>query len=489
MVFSSLEFVFFFLPLSLLAYLIVPAALRNTVLLVSSLCFYAWGAQLFVFILLASIAANYCLGLLADSAVNAVGKRPSQQRQIAIWASVFSNLALLGYFKYANFFVTELSPVLVKLGIDSPHWVEIALPIGISFFTFQSMSYVLDIAQGRSRALRNPIDFAMYVALFPQLIAGPIVRFHVIEAQLRARNIDVTGMAEGFMRFGYGLCKKVLVADPAGAVAEAVFDAPAGSLTTSMAWLGAISYTIQIYFDFSAYSDMAIGLGRLFGFKFPENFNNPYSATSVTDFWRRWHITLSQWFRDYVYIPLGGSRTRPSRMYTNLAIVFLLTGIWHGASWTFIAWGAYHGALLVIERVSGLRDAPVARSRLVGRRALTLLLVILGWVLFRAINFDQALEFYHKMFVFHGMTLSSAVTVALSNKNTLVLALSMLVFVLPGNWSGYQWLTGLPRAHDNTRPLRRLWWLKPCLLLFILFPYAVAQMASGTFSPFLYFRF
>lgn len=485
MVFSSLEFVFFFLPLSLLAYFVAPRVLKNSVLLLASLLFYLWGAGSFVLVLLLSIGLNYCFGLLAEQSLS--NPERAAWRKPALIASVLTNVGLLAYFKYANFFVDEINRTLAVFGHAELNWVAVVLPIGISFFTFQSMSYVFDIARGESKALKNPIDFALYVALFPQLIAGPIVRYKLIETQLRQRKSDVEALAEGGSRFIYGLCKKVIVADPAGAIAHIAFSTPASDMTSATAWLGAIAYTVQIYFDFSAYSDMAIGIGRMLGFRFPENFHNPYTALSITDFWRRWHITLSNWFRDYVYIPLGGSRGSEGRTYFNLSMIFLLTGIWHGANWTFIVWGAYHGALLIIERVTDQRVTS-ADHQVFLRRAITLFLVIIGWVIFRADNIDQAFNFYWHMFVWNELAVGDELRQALYGREMLVTALACLIVFLPRDWSGFRWLTAAiwsPKTSEQS-------WLasgRTCVFLALAVPYAIILLSASTFSPFLYFRF
>ena len=461
-------------------YFVVPPAIRNLTLLVSSLVFYAWGAGGFVLYLLLSVLVNFFLGLLADKVAN------HSETRVRLWVpvslSVICNLSMLGYFKYANFFVDQMNFLLLLGEHDAILWSEVILPIGISFFTFQSMSYTFDIARGESRALNNPLDFCLYVALFPQLIAGPIVRYHLIERELRSRSIATEDVYYGSLRFLYGLTKKVVVADSAGAVAEAAFSLPASEITTATAWLGALAYTIQIYFDFSAYSDMAIGLGRILGFRFPENFNRPYSAYSVTDFWRRWHMTLSNFFRDYVYIPMGGSRVTSMRMYFNLGLVFLLTGIWHGANWTFVLWGVYHGILLVIERVSNQRVTTARPVSGIFRRAITLILVVVGWVLFRSDDVQEAAAFYLAMFAMDNWTLAPEVLRTLTNKNAAILLLACLVFVLPGSFSGFRWLF----IADNSLVIK---WTKFAGFFLLVVPYCILQVFAGTFSPFLYFQF
>lgn len=471
-VFSSIEFLFFFLPAAIAAYFLTPRPARNYTLLAASLLFYTWGGGGLVLILLASIGLNYFFGLLVDR-----GARRDQRSLLVtgVILSVLSNLAILGWFKYANFAVDQLNGFGGLFGLEPRPWTEIILPIGISFYTFQSMSYVLDIARKEARALRNPLDFAVYVAMFPQLVAGPIVRYHLVADALRQRITRWDDFVEGAQRFGLGLFKKVVIADSVGQIAQAVFDTPAHDLTTPAAWLGVVAYTLQIYFDFSAYSDMAIGLGRIFGFRFPENFDRPYSALTVTDFWRRWHMTLTNWFRDYVYIPLGGNRAGAGRTYLNLWIVFLLTGLWHGAAWTFLIWGVYHGALLVLERLLGWRD--VAPSP--WRRALTLFLVMMGWVIFRADGFDQALGMYRALFAFEFGATAFAVSDALTTKNVLILALAALVFFLPRSFNARRLLESRTRWGDACAGALMLGGV----------PLALLWVITGAFSAFIYFQF
>jgi alginate O-acetyltransferase complex protein AlgI len=388
MVFSSVSFLFGFLPLVLAAYWLAPRRARNGLLLAASLFFYAWGEVFYVGVMLASIAMNYAFGLWVDGARGGRGERR------AIMVAVIANLALLGWFKYAGFLVENLNRLLSGHP-DSPlELAPVHLPLGISFFTFHALSYLIDVRRRVSPAMRNPVQMALYIALFPQLIAGPIIRFHDIAAEIVSRTPRLADVASGIRRFVIGLGKKVLIANVVGRVADSIFEIPVAQLTPGLAWLGALSYALQIYFDFSGYSDMAIGLGRIFGFHFLENFDHPYVARSVTEFWRRWHISLSNWFRDYVYVPLGGNRGGAGRTFRNLLIVFLLCGLWHGASWTFVLWGLYHGSFLVLERAFRGRRigvwSPVAH-------AATLLIVLVGWVLFRAETLSQAGAFLAAM--------------------------------------------------------------------------------------------
>jgi alginate O-acetyltransferase complex protein AlgI len=479
LVFSSIEFLWFFMPAVLVLYALVPPSGRNALLAVLSLIFYAWGAHAIVFVFLASIALNYVCGRL-------IGRFRDQGRERGarrvMWAAVVIDLLILFTWKYAAFAVGQLDHALGWLGdrnaIPLP---SIVLPIGISFFTFHAISYVVDTTRGEAPPMRRLRDFAQYMAFFPQLIAGPIIRYHQIDDQIRhppPRSARLGDLGDGFPRFALGLCKKVLIADQVGPIADATF-ANTHHLTTPAAWLGALAYTVQIYFDFSGYSDMAIGMGRMFGFRFPENFNRPYSSVSVTDFWRRWHMTLSRWFRDYVYIPLGGNRGTPARTSFNLLFVFLLTGIWHGAAWNFVLWGLYYGVLLVIERRSGLSHWPDDRIVVI-RRATTLLLVILGWVLFRARTLGDAGRVYAAMVPAHFEALPPALHATLTRETVAALAIGLLTVLLPRDLVlGRVVLYG--RFSGPALALR--------IATVVVLPLAAITVAAGSFSPFLYFRF
>lgn len=475
MVFSSIEFLFLFLPAVLGLYWILPGRFKNTWLLLTSLVFYTWGGGAFVLALLLAAALSYAAGRVMGWGRSSA--RPARVR-LGLALGVAANLGLLGYFKYANFIVDQLNTLGRLLGLGTIAWAGVALPIGISFFTFQAMSYVVDVYRGRTEHFTNPIDFALFVALFPQLIAGPIVRFHEISAQLRDRSCRLDDVADGMLRFAHGLVKKVVIADVVAAAADASFGVDPGLLSMPEAWVGLVGYTLQIYFDFSGYSDMAIGLGLMLGFRFPENFRRPYSAISVTDFWQRWHMTLSNWFRDYLYVPLGGNRGSRAATYRNLAIVFLLTGLWHGAEWTFVAWGAYHGALLIVERVAGQRPTGEA-SVIPLRRALTLLAVMLGWVLFRADDLGHAAGYLQALFSFDFGPGSGVVGAAVGRRVLITLALASTVALLPRDFVGGLYLL---RSHRWAVAAR-------VATLAVALPYALLLVVGGTFSPFLYFQF
>ncbi len=477
MVFSSIVFLFFFLPLTLAAYFVAPARAKNPVLLVANLVFYTWGGGVFVLILLASIGVNWANGVLLGRAVE---RGDSTRARAAIVAAVVINLLTLSYFKYANFAVEQVNNVADQFGIGPVAWTSVALPIGVSFYTFQSMSYAFDVARGRCSYLRNPLEFALFVSLFPHLIAGPLVRFHEIAHELHTRTTRFEDFAEGSVRFMYGLAKKVLIADTLAPIADVAFGRPAGDLSVAGAWIGLLAYTFQIYFDFSGYSDMAIGLARMFGFHFPENFNRPYSALSLTDFWRRWHITLSNWFRDYVYIPLGGSRGSGGRTALNLILVFTLTGIWHGAAWTFVAWGLLHGSVLLWERYRGTRYVDAAPHE-VWSRARTFVIVALLWVFFRSTDLPDALEYLGALFgAGTGLVSGDLVFRTLDLREIVVLLVGLGTLALPRDL-----VLGKVVCHESGRAAAS----GRVALVALAFPLTLLLVISGTFSPFLYFQF
>ena len=475
MVFSTTIFLFGFLPAVIISYygqqLLSPKKLRNLVLLLFSYLFYLYGAAGFLLILILSTLADYVLGRLID--------RKAEYKKVWLCFSLLINLGLLLYFKYANFFVGELNNVLLRFEFFPIEWNAVILPIGISFFTFQKLSYIIDVYRGKSHALENVIDFALYIAMFPQLISGPIVRFSLIKSQLKGRRESWDDFYNGVLRFCWGLVKKVVIAHACGQITDIIFDLNLELLDTKVAWLGAITYTLQIYFDFSAYSDMAIGLGMMFGFTFPENFNRPYSAVSITDFWRRWHITLSRWFRDYLYIPLGGNRGTTTRTCLNMTIVFILCGLWHGANWTFLVWGIYHGVFLVLERITGIRNIPPEKYKIL-RRIITLLIVIIGWVLFRSDNIVQAIGFMGAMFTLTDLPISYELSLALNFRNLLFLMAALPVFLLPPDFS----LIRLVIDKKDPVPL-----LAGALLILLVLPYCAALIVGGASSPFIYYRF
>lgn len=483
MIFASPFFLFFFLPVVLGFGLILPQRWRNLWLLTSSLFFYAWGEFGYTLLFLGSIVGNYTLGLAAQQARNNADPTRSQRRvrQVMV-SSAFFNLGILCWFKYAGFFFDNLSEAARLMGLPALPHNDIHLPIGISFFTFQGLSYVIDVARGSVEAQRNLIKFSTYLSFFPQLIAGPIVRYIDVARFLDARSIRLEQFTQGVERFIVGLSKKVLIANTLATTADAIFDTPAGSLSAEVAWLGIACYTLQLYYDFSGYSDMAIGLGKLFGFDFPENFRHPLAATSMTDFWRRWHISLSSWFRDYLYIPLGGNRQGPIRTARNLAIVFLLCGLWHGAGWTFILWGMAHGVVLILERV-GL-ERLIQKIWPLGFLYVPIM-AMLTFVLFRADSLAYAFEYYGALF---GLGSSSHSIDKYWDWECLVTLLTGWILMYPwAPWIGQishrvqtsrlALLLKSPLILSRTLALTGLLWLSSALLV------------SGTYNPFIYFKF
>lgn len=390
MVFSSTIFLCVYLPLVLLGYYICPKKGRNLFLLIASLVFYAWGEPKYVFLMIFSILVNYIFGRLMDK------HRENKKRlKLMLVLSVVIDIGLLSVFKYTDFIITNVNAIF-GANFDL---LNIALPIGISFYTFQAMSYTIDVYRNDVRVQKNLIDFGMYITMFPQLIAGPIVRYADVQDQLAERSVTTADFSEGIMRFVVGLGKKVLLANQMGAVWSEIY-ALGGDVSALMAWTGAIAYTFQIYFDFSGYSDMAIGLGRMFGFKFPENFRYPYQSVSITDFWRRWHITLSTWFKEYLYIPLGGNRYGLARQALNLLIVWSLTGFWHGAGWNFVMWGLYYFVILFIEKLFLLKA--LDKLPKLFRHVYALLLIVIGWVIFASDDVSVLLPYLGSMFGANG---------------------------------------------------------------------------------------
>ncbi len=513
MVFSSITFLFLFLPLFLVLYFAVsvpvsnrPASqtvrARNLVLLIASMGFYAWGEKLFLLVMLYSTLLDYFVGLILVDRIGKSWSKPiallepggsrTAVQKTALGLSIVGNLTVLAIFKYFNFFVGSISSVLATIGLDGPvanEAIKLALPIGISFYTFQSMSYTIDVYRGEVKATRNLIDFACFVTMFPQLVAGPIVRYRDICDQLERRSSQSSDFVDGIRRFILGLGKKVLIANVAAAPADRIFALPDQQITFVLAWIGVAAYTAQIYFDFSGYSDMAIGLGKMLGFRFPENFNYPYVAQSVQDFWRRWHISLSTWFRDYLYISLGGSRFGAARTYLNLVAVFFLCGLWHGASWTFVVWGLYHGAFLVLERV-GLRRLVKTLPRPI-RHLYVLIVVMVGWVVFRAETFTQARVFLGAMFGLADVSQVSYAVGELIGPQELVVAFAAVIASMPL----LPWATLiLSRRLAQTATLHQTVIrfgisFSRVVVLAAIFLSAVSWLAAGTYNPFIYFRF
>ena len=471
MVFSSSLFIYIFLPSFLILYYISPNRLKNITLLLFSLIFYAWGAPAFIFLVVGSLIVNYYIvSLIIKSPVN---------KNLFLWLSIAINLGLLAYFKYANFFIENINQLLLSFGFKRIEWTRITLPIGISFFTFQSLTYTIDVYRGVHAPLKRLHDFLLYILMFPQLIAGPIVRFHTIADQIENRRNRETSENKvlGFYQFVIGLSKKVLLANTLGVEVDKVFN-HLDIIGTMDAWIGILAYTFQIYFDFSGYSDMAIGLGRMIGFSFPENFNNPYISQSITEFWRRWHITLGNWMKDYLYIPLGGNRVKSkTRLYVNLSIVFLISGLWHGASWNFVIWGAYHGFFLILDRIFLIRLLNHTHRYL--RVIITFMIVLIGWVFFRIEDFSDSMIVLKKLF-----SLNPAGIGKHSNEFYVILVLSFLFSFCTLTKTGLK-LESIFYFRNQGKYTYSLM-LVPIIILFVL---SMAYITGFGFNPFIYFRF
>lgn len=466
MVFSSTIFLCVYLPLVLLGYYICPKKGKNLFLLIVSLIFYAWGEPKYVFLMIFSILVNYVFGLLMDK------HRENKKRlKLMLVISVIIDLGLLSVFKYTDFIITNINSVF-GAGFDL---LNIALPIGISFYTFQAMSYTIDVYRDDVRVQRNLIDFGMYITMFPQLIAGPIVRYSDVQDQLAERNVTAADFSEGIMRFVVGLGKKVLLANQMGAVWTQIY-ALGGDISALMAWTGAAAYTFQIYFDFSGYSDMAIGLGRMFGFKFPENFRYPYESVSITDFWRRWHITLSTWFKEYLYIPLGGNRRGLARQALNLLIVWTLTGFWHGAGWNFVMWGLYYFAILFIEKLFLLKA--LDKLPRLFRHAYALLLIVIGWVIFASDDVSVMLPYLGSMFGANGALGGMDVYTLLTRA-----ALMVICCVASTELPRRLFVTAAGKMNEKAA-----FTVKSVLTLTLL-ALSVVFLIGDSYNPFLYFRF
>ncbi len=473
MLFSSLIFLFVFLPLVILFYYISPRRVRNLVLLVFSLFFYAYGEPRYIFIMLLSISINYIMGFLVD-----IYRNHKNIIRFLMFLTVAMNISIIGYYKYANFLISNFNQIF-NLNHDI---LNIIMPIGISFFTFQGLSYVIDVYREDGKVQRNPLNVALYISFFPQLIAGPIVRYETIADQIDSRQETLSGFSYGVERFIIGLSKKILIANTVGLIADEIFNMGLGNMSIVLSWIGIISYTLQIYFDFSGYSDMAIGLGSMFGFEFLENFNYPYISTSITEFWRRWHISLSTWFRDYIYIPLGGNRVKTSRFLFNIFIVWFLTGLWHGASWNFILWGLYYGLILIIEKMA--LGKYIKRMPKLFQHIYTIVLVMIGWVLFRSENIAHARDYLGIMF---GMGNYQFINI----KSLYYLIEYKYAFIIGILFS----MPIYPYVIEKLNNIKTGWisilvrdYIKGVLLI-LLFLLCMMYLINSTFNPFIYFRF
>ena len=471
MVFSSNIFLFFFLPIFLIVYFVTPQKFRNYTLLLFSLVFYAYGAPDFVFLLVGECIINYFI-------VRGMAKtEKTSTKKLLCALSTILALGLLLYFKYANFFMENLNAILGWMHHEPVEWMKVALPIGISFFTFQSITYTIDVYRGTTPPSQKLTDYVLYIMMFPQLIAGPIVNYNSVAAQLVERTSTMEDRVVGFYRFIIGLGKKVLIANTMAAYADQVFAMNYADLATGTAWIGILSYTFQIYFDFSGYSDMAIGLGKMMGFRFPENFNDPYTSRSVTEFWKRWHMTLGNFIMNYLYIPLGGNRKGKGRMYLNLWLCFLLSGLWHGASWTFVLWGAFHGLFICADKLF-LKDL-LKKAGKWPAVILTFFVVNMGWVLFRVDTAADAGGFYSALFAFKG-----GETVFSDAMFWFTFGLAILFSFLT-LFKGGQKLQDKIFADSYSKGLS--WTMFAiCLMLLIL---SAGSLCVSDFNPFIYFRF
>ena len=478
MVFSNLLFLFAFLPILLSIYYVGKSisnkVLPNIILLSASLLFYAWGEPIYIWLMIFSICINYVFGIWIEKDYSI------SKRKVILTIALAINLLILGYYKYANFFADVVEDFT---GLDL-NLEPITLPIGISFFTFHAISYLIDIYKRKVVAQKHLLDLALYISVFPQLVAGPIVRYNTINHQLRERVVTTDGFSYGVKRFIIGLGKKVLIANQLGIVADQIFATPTNEMSLTTAWIGIAAYTLQIYFDFSGYSDMAIGLGKMFGFDFPENFNYPYISRNISEFWRRWHMSLSSWFRDYVYIPLGGSRVSKWKVYRNILIVWSLTGFWHGASWTFLAWGFYYGVIILMEKA--FLGKMIDKLWRPVQHIYTILLFMIGWVFFRADNFSYSFDFLQTMFNFKG-DLIDATTLLYLYEYGMIFIIGIL-FVMP--------VVPFIQNKWEERKQEKGWNMGTFLgevfayaLLFVILIIVTTELVSSTYNPFIYFRF
>ncbi|MDL2289348.1 MBOAT family protein [Clostridia bacterium OttesenSCG-928-F22] len=470
MVFSSLNFLFVFLPVVLLGYFIMPRRFRNTLLFIASLIFYAWGEPVYIVLMLFSTVVDYLCGLMVHR------NRRTSKAKLAVIVSVLINLSLLGFFKYGDFLLENINSLL---GTSIPP-LNLPLPIGISFYTFQTMTYTIDVYRGEAPLQKNIISFGTYVTLFPQLIAGPIVRYQTVAEQLNDKHREsMDNFASGILKFIAGLGKKVLLANNIGMVWTSISALPTSQMSVLGAWLGLLAFSFQIYFDFSGYSDMAIGLGRMFGFHFLENFNYPYISKSITEFWRRWHISLGTWFKEYVYIPLGGNKRGLPKQLRNIAIVWVLTGIWHGASWNFAVWGVYFCALLLLEKLFLLKLLQRVPSLL--SHLYTLFFVGISWVIFSFESLPQGLSYIGMLFGGGGIPLTNASSLYMLQSNAVLLLLLFVACTPLINRLYHKWMD-----KKQNGVFRGICLNAGMVALFVL---CIAYLVDSTYNPFLYFRF
>ncbi len=473
MVFSSSLFLLYFFPVFLIIYYLLPRVAKNPFALLASIFFYAWGAPVFIFVVLGSILLDFYV-------VRVMNSVSGKKKGWLLAVSMALNIGLLLYFKYVNFFVDNANEILQHFGMNAVHWTRVALPIGISFFTFQKITYSVDVYRKVHAPLQKVTDYALYILMFPQLIAGPIVRYNEIADQLvdRKANETIDNRLTGFFRFVVGLSKKVLIANVLGEEVDRIFDMGVGELDSITAWYGIIAYSFQIYFDFSGYSDMAIGIGRMIGFKFPENFNNPYISQNISEFWRRWHMTLGRFMKDYLYIPLGGNRVSAGRMYFNLWVVFLISGFWHGAAWNFVIWGAFHGLFLIADKVFLLKIYKAIGK--VPSIIITYFIVLISWVFFRAETLPEAITYLDRMFSF-----SVAGDGILFDSKFYTILLIAIFFSFWGGFKAIErWQERLFAEKQTNRSI-----ILMVVFSIIFFILSLSAITSSGFNPFIYFRF
>ena len=471
MLFSSTVFIFIFLPLVLTIHFLLDRKFRNYFILLASLFFYAWGEGVLVLLMMGSICFNFSIGVIIEyfQKINRL-----KIASISLYLGVTANLIVLGYYKYINFFLENLASLGINITLDTS---SVTLPIGISFFTFQSISYLVDIHRKTVVAQKDLVSLGMYISLFPQLIAGPIVRYVDISKEIEKRKITLALFKSGVNRFIIGFAKKIIIANNVGLIADKVFAGTPAEISSTLSWIGIICYTLQIYYDFSGYSDMAIGLGKMLGFNFRENFDHPYISKSIKEFWRRWHISLSTWFRDYLYIPLGGNKKGARRTYVNLFLVFLFTGLWHGASWNFIVWGLFHGTFIIIERLNIFRfnfKTPVLSH------IYLLVIVMIGWVFFRADDLPYAVEYISRMFSF---------SAGVYNYPYIYLNYYVILIIFIGLIMSAPVRSYLERNLSKVLLSKVPYSVAHSVLYLVIFIFCIMELAQSTYNPFIYFRF
>lgn len=471
MLFSSITFLYIFLPVVCLLYLITKKELHNSILLVASIIFYAWGEPKYLAIMLMTIIVNYFGAILVDKLRN------NRKKQLfALWVTILINLGFLVYFKYFDFIITNINSVFHS----HINLLKVIMPIGISFYTFQALSYLIDVCRGEVKVQKDFYKLALYISLFPQLIAGPIVKYHDVENQIDDRDVTFEKVSLGAKRFIIGLSKKIIIANTLGAVADKIFIQTPDAFSPLIAWLGAVCYSFQLFFDFSGYSDMAIGLGLIFGFKFLENFNYPYISKSITEFWRRWHISLSTWFKNYVYIPLGGNRGGLFKTVRNLGFVFLLTGIWHGAAWNFVIWGLWNGFFIILEKILklGAKDETLSGITRILRHIYTILIFTIGWVIFRSENMTYAISYIKNMFCLTNTHNDLYPLLYYAERFEVIILIIAVICSTP-------LFSKMLEKTENNKILKavvNIW------LIFLLI-FSTMFIANSTFNPFIYFRF